>query len=69
MLLSQYSPSRRQEVFSLSQPGIAQISILNWAQLCVHVCMYIQVLKVLQTFGREVYSSIPHILKNGLNLT
>lgn len=24
MLLSQYSPSRRQEVFSLSQPGIAK---------------------------------------------
>lgn len=27
MLLSQYSPVRRQEVFSLSQPGITKINL------------------------------------------
>ncbi|GAB1288714.1 Nucleoporin NDC1 [Apodemus speciosus] len=42
MLLSQYSPSRRQEVFSLSQPGIAESPGLNWA--CV--------LRVPRAFGR-----------------
>jgi hypothetical protein len=31
MLLSQYSPSRRQEVFSLSQPGIAKSNRLDQA--------------------------------------
>uniref|UniRef100_A0A0E9RFR5 Nucleoporin NDC1 n=1 Tax=Anguilla anguilla TaxID=7936 RepID=A0A0E9RFR5_ANGAN len=35
-LLSQHSPSRRQEVFSLSQPGGHPH---NWSAICKDVCL------------------------------
>lgn len=52
MLLSQYSPSRRQEVFSLSQPGIVKSNRYR------HVCAENVPIKI---FGeRDVFNTISH---------